>query len=400
MFTRVGPSKRKKPDASTSSPPVYNLPTRHADAQSMELEPTGESETKKDEIPILLETSLSDHIMIPSRRIVNCELSDVLKYSGNGRVWQMLLDTLVQKVTEPILIWGPTGCGKTCGVNECATICGLRVYEIEPSILDSTRDLETWLHNISGTKTLLGPRMILVDVIEGIDSSYIHIFQKFLKKNEKLAVPMVFIADNAYHLPLRYLFASIPTKLRCYKPNADRCAHFARLVMDSAKLMSSDRILEYANECDGDLRTLKRKIVGSFVHHKDESLSLFESTRQLLCNQLGVDKWVLCGDRASILHILSDNYATLIDDLDSLVNMSNALCSTGFEEDLFFLGLCLRVCYKRDGDFPRMTLHSHRSKNVLQPINDLNSYRLSTSRLYTPTLLVDPQTFYIVKNRT
>tara|TARA_B100000945_G_scaffold271800_1_gene233928 strand:- start:3661 stop:5049 length:1389 start_codon:yes stop_codon:yes gene_type:complete len=314
MFSRFG-GKRK---SSGSSSPIrlpsslYNefvpsLPTTDENTEGIEYS----------EETCLLEEPLSDRIVIPSYKI-NGVLSEEFKYC-NGKVWIDLLSEFKNNSHSPVLVWGPTGCGKTCGVKKISDICGLRVYEIEPSVLESTDVLYKWLISITQSKTLLGPRVILIDCVEGIDSTYISVFEKFLKKYSTFSVPIVFIADDAYKINLRSLFTLIKKKLKCFRPNIYGCVDFAKNTF--AKHKTRDYIETHAKFCNGDIRNLKRRIlndgINTFFENGDDSLSLFESTNNFLIGKLPFYKWIQCSTAASLTKIIFDNYLSFLSDIDS-----------------------------------------------------------------------------------
>tara|TARA_B100000482_G_C12612805_1_gene299818 strand:- start:3992 stop:5020 length:1029 start_codon:yes stop_codon:yes gene_type:complete len=340
---------------------------------------------------------------------VNGVISEALKKSGNQTVWTDLITHFKKKQTPPILLWGPTGCGKTCGVKECADICGLKIYEIEPSVLDSTEDLKKWLYNITGSKTLLGPRMILVDIVEGIDPSYISIFEAFIKKNTVLQTPIVFIMDNAYNLSLRNFINLIPIKMRCYRPNAIYCTSLAKASF--GKHIPLSIIQQSAQHCGGNIRNLKCRILNSgnyvFFHESDDSLSLFESTNKFLTNKLCPEKWILCADKNSLNHLIYDNYPLFLSsDIHNVARMSEELSQNSrnqYYEELHYdilnngnlLKLLCNFTYA-----PKMILEPKPIMKLLKPVRSKDDYLNSFSRLHIPPLLLDPEIFYIDKNPT
>ena len=117
-------------------------------------------------------------------------LTNLLEKSGNASVWTEVLKELNKASMSPLMIWGPTGCGKTEGCKDCARLCGLQVFEIEPSILHESDTLRKWLLNITMQKTLLGPEMILIDSVEGMDPIYLKVLENFVK-NKTFSVPIV-----------------------------------------------------------------------------------------------------------------------------------------------------------------------------------------------------------------
>ncbi len=382
-------------------------------------------------VPRLLETPQSNNIVNPSHRIRGV-LSDALKYSGNSKVWNDVMQHIEVKQCQPCLVWGPTGVGKTFGIKDIANVCGLRVYEIEPSILDSTENLRKWLHHITQSKTLLGPRMILVDVLEGFDVSFLIVFEKFVKKHPHLSIPLVFVVDDAYNIALKNLMSLLSVKFRLFKMNPQRCFAFAKQTfarippndVNPVVVNSWDSMVKDACErCNGNLRNLRCRLSSSTINFNfcfkfggpiphnissnmyfesmDDSLSLFETTNRFLLGQVDCNTWVQCAEKTTLLHLIADNYMRFLSDIDAAWEVSEQLSSSymisyaehqNCDFDLISCGTKLKnLC--NFTNVPRMTLLANPRVKRLKSTSTLQDYLHSFSRLDTSSLLLSSETF-------
>ena len=339
-----------------------------------------------------------------SNRIV-APLTELLLNSGNGKAWQALHSEFQRKKSRPVIVWGPTGVGKTTGVKACADLCGLRVYEIEPSILDSTENLKKWLTHIcaqeDSVRTLLGPRMVLVDIIEGFDTAYVEVFEQFLKKNTSTKVPIVFIFDTIYNLPLKNIVSRIDKKIRCFKPYFDRCLYFAKRLNQKVPELhiSNTDLQKHATNCNGNLRTLKCLIFNRdntmFFSKKDATLSMFESIQEFLTGTLDFDMWIQCSEKKSMMHLITDNYCTLVTNMEKTATMSELISSGDcfrWEDlenyELMQAGIGLKILWNSQKEIPKMTLGSRPHVLNLHPPQNAEEYELRASRLYIPKILI------------
>jgi flagellar biosynthesis GTPase FlhF len=126
-------------------------------------------------------TQLIDRTLAPppttkTARVMN-KLPFFLKHGGNAKSWE----TIAQQVhkSRVILLYGPTGVGKTKGVYDIALhMLGLSVFEMNASMAVSTVELRQKLLHVMRSKTLLGARLVLVDDLEAFDESYISVVAK------------------------------------------------------------------------------------------------------------------------------------------------------------------------------------------------------------------------------
>lgn len=420
MFSRHAP-KRKKSTTSSTPDYLYNSQAikkeTHLDSCNGVMLQTGTNTKKTEKLESsgltndnhkrerespeksILETPILHNTVAPNVRI-NGVVSHALRKSVNGYMWLAFLEEIKKKRSSPILVWGPTGSGKTKGVKDCASACGLKVFEIEPSVLETTKKLEDWFTHIAMVKTLLGPRLLLIDVIEGIDEMYISVLQKLFTKNCSFNIPIVLIADDAYNYTLRSLFQLIPNKFKCLRQFPSHCAEFAKLTF--AKAVPREKIDYHAQFCNGDLRNLKLRLgigtmlSGSFANSKDMFGNIFESTHNLIENTLSVDKWIESRDSNQLLHIVHDNYVHLMDDLEMICELSDH--TTLHIKNEYKLHLCGVMFTKMKSKTKKLTLQPMVKENLRMKPKTISEYSHSFCHLDMISLLLNPQTFYTEKS--
>lgn len=279
MFRRIGKSAKR----ARSPPPLYEqpiVPTAKA-SQAVEVIETEES-------PVVIRAT---------------RMSNALLHAGNGNVWKDVHVWMKRKGPfRPGLVYGPTGCGKTCGLKEVANVCQYKIFEIEPSCVDSVPELQKWIKNITASKTLLGPRMILIDILEGMDSLYLKALEDILKKRSTFDIPIVFVTTDPYYYPLKSLVALFELKWRLFAPSVDSCINFGKIVTPRT---SFDKLRLAAEMCHGDLRRMMMQANQDTA--QDQSLSLFGTTTRYLLSKCDNEHWQSCAETYSLHHLLDDN---------------------------------------------------------------------------------------------
>lgn len=108
--------------------------------------------------------------LLPMEATVLCpsRLPAALQRLGNSKAWQQVMAHLngVDTRQRPLVVWGPTGCGKTCGVKDLAASMRYRLMELDGSDGDDTDQLLTWIKRARDGKALRGPTAVLLDDYE------------------------------------------------------------------------------------------------------------------------------------------------------------------------------------------------------------------------------------------
>lgn len=384
-------------------------------------------------IPVLLETPLSENVVRASTFHGSAMLPNSLKLS-NKQTWTAFMKILKQKETQPIVVWGQSGVGKTFGVKQCATAMGYRVFEIEPSSLDSIYSLKKWLLHIGGEKTLLGPRIILVDAVEGIDQSYIKCIQEYLKKRSTKCAPIVFICDDIYAMSIRMFMQKIQTKLRLFRPSDDVLTNIAK--NSFAKHINIKDIKIFVDHCNGNLRKLKNtllqwhamqyvshdqyikvslhtQLVNSkphtfvktnfktrpklkmkhFFDQSDVPVSIFGSTSDLIKHKCSIETWERCASLSTLEKLLHDNFCNITDDIDlcsTITKNMSDIQSIQSDYHSFIFGSTFQLIKVQDFKLTLAPMmHINHTKSIPSCVSE---YQDQFSQLDIPKLLNDSQT--------
>ena len=429
-------------NATTTNAPITTTDetSRLNDTQPQEID-INTSKTPKipeSKVEPLLNTPVSNCKVCEITKRVRGVLTPDLKFSCNYKIWNGILDHICQqKCIEPFLLWGQTGSGKSTGLTKIANLCKLRVYLIEPSVTQTLEGLKRWLNDITGSKTLLGPRMIIIDVVEGLDTSFISIIEQFLKSHKtKLKVPIAVIIEDAYNYNLKSLINIFDLKYRCYRPSPEKCAEFAKMTFAPEKTESD--LIQYAEKCNCDLRCLKNmvgfskrpSVYTSHIHVKliikqyqvkvrlknhrgfftdinsNFTSSVFESTNKLLLGTLHIENWQKSAEKQSLLNVITDSYLNLLTTIEDAEIMAEYLLCTHemnlmndeFHYDSFIAGSSLKMMTNFETLVPKLTMTSKPLKKLLKPIKSAYDYQLSFSRLQSSQQILGHETFYIDRN--
>lgn len=150
-------------------------------------------------------------------------LSINLKRLGNTRTWSDLISHLHgPDKHKPVLIYGPTGCGKTRGVQDCLRISDINCTLLDGSAPENPGELDTWISQVRDNSVLEGNGGVLfIDDIESFTPMCRDVIMKHIKKTNKSKSPLIITCTDYYTLDLKEfttLFKNFLT-LRMFQPN-------------------------------------------------------------------------------------------------------------------------------------------------------------------------------------
>ncbi|NDC41974.1 MAG: AAA family ATPase [Chitinophagia bacterium] len=144
---------------------------------------------------------------------------------GNATTWARLLAHVTSTRTkhEPIVVWGPTGCGKTCGVRDIAKASSMQVVEMDGVEADTTPQLIDWLTRIRDIKLMQGQTLLVVDDFESFTVEARARIVEWMRKTrgQSHLCPMVITCTNIKEPSMRSLQSL--TQLRLCGPDAQTC---------------------------------------------------------------------------------------------------------------------------------------------------------------------------------
>lgn len=351
--------------------------------------------------PILASTLLDTTLAPPSKKRQRVGRSDALpkfqRVGGNEKVWQRFVEVVRGKRSNLVMLHGPHGCGKSRGLIEvCNTTLGMHVYEVNAANVLGVDETVRKISSVCQTKTLLGPRAVLLDDIEGFDETYISAFTSMIKRRKEDDGLLVVTCCDPFARSIVGLRAVTAfERLRMYEPTVKAMAQAAQLVRTD---VCQDTLRRYATDAGGnfhqlDLRlrmhTSKAQLTSKMK--PDAHVGLFDTTQQLVTRAAEVEDWIRSAEGSVLVNILANNAVELAlrgDDSTSLERasaMSDFISSTcGFveEEKLHVLGLAARSLLKvPTGRVPALRLAKH-----------LPFRAASATDLDTPALLRSNQT--------
>lgn len=90
-----------------------------------------------------------------------------LRRLGNEKTWgDVLRHVTGSDRHKPIVVWGPTGCGKSMGVRSVLHAAGFKVLEVDGADAENKHQLVGWIRRVRKVKTMQGPTAVFLDDFE------------------------------------------------------------------------------------------------------------------------------------------------------------------------------------------------------------------------------------------
>lgn len=88
---------------------------------------------------------------------------------GNEEAWGKTMRHLRLHFARPLVVWGPTGCGKSCGMACLLRHCRIHAAVLDGTDADSSRELYEWIARTlrSATNACGQPTVVVLDDFEG-----------------------------------------------------------------------------------------------------------------------------------------------------------------------------------------------------------------------------------------
>lgn len=286
-----------------------------------------------------------------------------LQKSGNLKAWNEVVRHIKNRA-GPILLSGPHGCGKTRGVHELATKhLGMSVYELNPGNVCSTDIFLRDARHVTQSKTLLGPRLLLIDDIEGFDESFVSATLQFFREQTSRHGVVILTCHDFYDrriLKLRTLGLN-HTKMSSPSPHAMLAAVRGHVHIDSTAIAE-----RYARESAGNFHQFVLKLRTHAKTRPDEHVGLFETTDALLTDRTTVQQWVRSAESHILVTLLRENACQLAqlqrpaaDGLDAVCAFFDLVSfSASHAEHIRMqeVGMAARETLALKGRTPRLTL--------------------------------------------
>lgn len=236
-------------------------------------------------------------------------LSRFLQVAGNARAWETMAQSIRGAPHRAILLHGPTGCGKTRGVFDLANNClGMTVSELNATSVYGTDEFRRKIVGVTGSRTLLGPRIVLIEDIEGFEESYIATLAKILKERREDSGPMVITCRNPFDRTLLCFRTLDLQQVRLFSPSKSQLVEAVKLVRQD---MTESVIAHHAEHANGNFHQIFIRLKTFINSAPDAHVGLFETTQQLLTGNAGAEEWTRSAEPHILTTLLYENYPTI-----------------------------------------------------------------------------------------
>jgi len=236
-------------------------------------------------------------------------LPNSLIKSGNMNAWNEFVKCVKVTPREPILISGPSGSGKTFGVHTCTTgVLGMNKYEVTPTTVSGIDLMESQIGSVRKARTLLGPRICVIDDIEGFDVTYIRKLVNIVRTSQANVGPLVIICIDPFELVFKELREACNVHIRIRRPNIEQIITVGKLALPKHPKSIIERNAAHAN---GNLHQLFVRLNTVVNSAPDAEVSRFETSRELLCGQSDVETWIRSAEPWQLISIMFNNYSML-----------------------------------------------------------------------------------------
>lgn len=232
----------------------------------------------------------------------------------------------------PLLLHGPIGSGKTCGVGELLAHLGLRAVYLDAVEADDTAQLSLWIRRTRESRTLEQKSVVVVDDLEGFTANARAEVCKLAQDKRRCLNPLLLVV-HARRDPLWKALLALPDVRLGAPPESVLYAWFrTHFVWTSFKDESAQVGLPHiVVDAERDLlRTGDvRRLVTAFTTriqlgrslaraHDVHVANVFDASRRLLRHTLTAEAWVVHTDPRDCT-LLQHHLASVAgDDLDRL----------------------------------------------------------------------------------
>lgn len=375
MFRRPRPSRIRKLtlEASSQFAPLAQSVTR-GEAMAVDgVSREANAEVSKEEIvesshACLMDSHLTPKATFSSHAQTSTMLPPFLQAGGNRRAWDEFASTLRKNHNIVIMLYGPTGCGKTRGAIECARCTlGMSIFELNAGIVQNTQEFARDIQQVASTRTLLGSRLILLDDLEGFDEVYIARAIKIIRERKATDGPMVITCINPFHRALVGLRSLNIVRIRMYAPSTKQMANAWKTVRKDIPPLILDK---HVVKSLGNFHQLALLIRSFCDSRPDTHVDMFETTQKRLAGATTVDNWKRAGEPQILTAILHENYCNLSEHSDAghaierasaFIDLLSQTDRTDTGVKLDVLGRAIEVFFHTD-DAPILRLSSTRFK--------------------------------------
>jgi len=174
---------------------------------------------------------------------------------ARDRLAQFGIDALGAKRTAAIMIYGPSGTGKTSAAHAIAYSNGFELIELNASDYRDSETLSKRVLPLAATRGLFSKKCLIlfdeIDELSRLDTGSEKVILKLVKESRH---PIILIANDYWNKKVAFLRDSVE-RLEFKRPDSEEVKSFLKRIASEEKKEVSDEILaEIAKRSNGDVR--------------------------------------------------------------------------------------------------------------------------------------------------
>lgn len=228
----------------------------------------------------------------------------------------------------PLVVHGPVGCGKTCGVRALLRAMHMSIVELDGAEPDDAEQLLTWVKRSRDVQTMRGPTAVFLDDFESFTQPMkVKLGAAFRQMATKTHLAPLVITCNQFRDPSLAALHDF-SNVRLVAPSEHTCREWFDRNQLVLQRRDGVRVKCPAPPMTATTRDLRRwrhlleykiRFQGNNMHELDVELANpFEATRRLLLRRVSPDTWSRGAERRDVA-VLREHIGSYVrDDVDAL----------------------------------------------------------------------------------
>ena len=158
--------------------------------------------------------------------------------------------------------------------------------------------------HVTQTKTLLGPRIILIDDLEGFDETYITATVKLIKNHATGEDSSIVITTSDMYDRRLVALRNISTleRLRMFAPSSKHATAAVRSISNASTAL----IETLARQTFGNYHQLLLRLRMHIASEPDAHVNIFKTTESLLKKEVTVELWMRSAEASTLVSLLHE----------------------------------------------------------------------------------------------